>query len=94
MIRSLCVFCGANHGRRPAYRAAAQQVGELLAARNITLVYGGGNVGLMGTLADAGMNKGADIESGWLGNCGMGFWGQNSIRAQALFQWRTVVYNM
>jgi hypothetical protein len=32
------------------------------------------------------MNKGADIESGWLGNCGMGFWGQNSIRAQALFQ--------
>ena len=40
----------------------------------------------MGTLADAGMTKGADIESGWLGNCGMGFWGQNSIRAQALFQ--------
>ena len=34
----------------------------------------------VGTLADAGMNKGADIESGWLGNCGMGFWGQNSIR--------------
>jgi len=40
----------------------------------------------VGTLADAGMTKGADIESGWLGNCGMGFWGQNSIRAQALFQ--------
>ena len=32
------------------------------------------------------MKNGADIESGWLGNCGMGFWGQNSIRAQALFQ--------
>ncbi|HEU5094598.1 MAG TPA: thiolase family protein, partial [Reyranella sp.] len=40
----------------------------------------------LGTLADAGMKTGADIESGWLGNCGMGFWGQNSIRAQALFQ--------
>ncbi len=40
----------------------------------------------MGALSDAGMKTGADIEAGWLGNCGMGFWGQNSIRAQALFQ--------
>ena len=40
----------------------------------------------LGTLSDAAMKNGADIESGWLGNCGMGFWGQNSIRAQALFQ--------
>jgi acetyl-CoA acetyltransferase len=40
----------------------------------------------MGALADAGKNDGTDIETGWLGNCGMGFWGQNSIRAQALFQ--------
>ena len=40
----------------------------------------------MGALADAGMDKGDDIETGWLGNCGMGFWGQNSIRGQALFQ--------
>ncbi len=40
----------------------------------------------LGTLSDAGMKTGADIESGWLGNCGMGFWGQNSIRGQALFQ--------
>ena len=40
----------------------------------------------LGTLADAAMKNGADIEAGWLGNCGMGFWGQNSIRAQALFQ--------
>ena len=40
----------------------------------------------LGALADAGMKDGGDIETGWLGNCGMGFWGQNSIRAQALFQ--------
>ena len=40
----------------------------------------------LGTLKDAGMKDGRDIESGWLGNCGMGFWGQNSIRGQALFQ--------
>src|SRR6267154_87593 len=40
----------------------------------------------MGALSDACKQDGADIETGWLGNCGMGFWGQNSIRAQALFQ--------
>ncbi|MCW5747993.1 MAG: thiolase family protein [Alphaproteobacteria bacterium] len=40
----------------------------------------------LGCLQDAGMADGRDIESGWLGNCGMGLWGQNSIRAQALFQ--------
>src|SRR4029453_5934407 len=40
----------------------------------------------LGTLSDAGMKNGAHIETGWLGNCGMGFWGQNPIRAQALFQ--------
>jgi len=40
----------------------------------------------MGCLADAGMKDGRDIETGWLGNCGMPFWGQNSIRGQALFQ--------
>ena len=52
-MEALCVFCGANPGRRPAYREAARRVGELLAERGITLVYGGGNVGLMGALADA-----------------------------------------
>jgi len=40
----------------------------------------------LGVLKDAGMKDGRDIESGWLGNCGMAFWGQNSIRGQALFQ--------
>ncbi|MBL8674998.1 MAG: thiolase family protein, partial [Rhodospirillales bacterium] len=40
----------------------------------------------LGALADAGMKDGRDIETGWLGNCGMPFWGQNSIRGQALFQ--------
>jgi uncharacterized protein (TIGR00730 family) len=61
VINSLCVFCGANHGKRPAYRAAAQQLGELLARRSITLVYGGGNVGLMGTIADACLAKGGRV---------------------------------
>jgi len=61
VIRALCVFCGANHGRRPAYRQAAQRVGELLAERAITLVYGGGNVGLMGALADACLAAGGRV---------------------------------
>jgi uncharacterized protein (TIGR00730 family) len=53
VIQALCVFCGANYGKRPSYREAALRVGEALAQRGITLVYGGGNVGLMGALADA-----------------------------------------
>ena len=60
-MRALCVFCGANFGRRPAYREAARHLGELLAQRGITLVYGGGNVGLMGTLADAALGGGGRV---------------------------------
>jgi len=53
MIESLCVFCGSSAGRRPVYAEAAAAVGTMLAERNITLVYGGGNVGLMCITADA-----------------------------------------
>jgi uncharacterized protein (TIGR00730 family) len=60
-MRALCVFCGANFGRRPAYREAARRLGELLAQRGITLVYGGGNVGLMGALADASLAGGGRV---------------------------------
>ncbi len=60
-MRALCVFCGANFGRRPAYREAAQRLGDLLAHRGITLVYGGGNVGLMGALADAALAGGGRV---------------------------------
>jgi uncharacterized protein (TIGR00730 family) len=52
-MKQLCVFCGSNFGRNPAYRAAATKVGSLLAARGITLIYGGGKVGMMGAVADA-----------------------------------------
>jgi hypothetical protein len=55
------VFCGSSAGRRPAYAAAARSVGELLAQRRITLVYGGGNVGLMGILADACLAAGGKV---------------------------------
>ena len=52
-MRSICVFCGSSTGKDPIYRAAAVELGTLLAERGIHLVYGGGSIGLMGVLADA-----------------------------------------
>jgi uncharacterized protein (TIGR00730 family) len=60
-IRSLCVFCGSSRGARPEYAKAAHAFGELLAARKIRLVYGGGHVGLMGIVADATLAAGGDV---------------------------------
>jgi uncharacterized protein (TIGR00730 family) len=59
-MQRLCVFCGSNAGHDPAYRAAAAAVGRLLAARGIALVYGGGNIGLMGAVADACLAAGGE----------------------------------
>ncbi|MGH2745107.1 MAG: TIGR00730 family Rossman fold protein [Thermoleophilaceae bacterium] len=52
-MRRVCVFCGSSTGARPAYAAAAEELGRLLVARDVGLVYGGAAVGLMGKLADA-----------------------------------------
>jgi uncharacterized protein (TIGR00730 family) len=57
----ICVFCGSNLGISPAYRDAAVVLGGLLAARRIELVYGGGNIGLMGVLADAVLESGGRV---------------------------------
>jgi uncharacterized protein (TIGR00730 family) len=51
-FRRLCVFCGSNLGINSEYHEAAIAMGRLLAERGIELVYGGGNIGLMGVLAD------------------------------------------
>lgn len=59
-MKRLCVFCGSNAGRRHEYAAAARELGATLAARKIGLVYGGGNVGLMGVVADAVMAAGGE----------------------------------
>ena len=61
VVDSVCVFCGSSPGARPAYRDSAVALGELLAARSIRLVYGGGHVGLMGILADAALAAGGDV---------------------------------
>jgi uncharacterized protein (TIGR00730 family) len=52
-ITSLCVYCGSSGGSHPAYAEAARAFGTRMAEEGITLVYGGGKVGLMGTVADA-----------------------------------------
>jgi uncharacterized protein (TIGR00730 family) len=60
-LHRVCVFCGSNIGKRPAYRAATEQLGALLVERGIELVYGGGNIGLMGVLADAVLAGGGRV---------------------------------
>lgn len=58
---SICVFCGSSVGARPEYSAAATAFGRLLAQQGIRIVYGGGNVGLMGSLADAALAAGGEV---------------------------------
>ncbi|WP_438013917.1 TIGR00730 family Rossman fold protein [Sorangium sp. So ce315] len=60
-LSRICVYCGSNPGASPAYREAAVQLGELLVARGIGLVYGGGRVGLMGAIADAVLARGGEV---------------------------------
>jgi uncharacterized protein (TIGR00730 family) len=61
MIRSLLVFCGSRTGHDPAQAALATALGTLLADRGVTLVYGGGGVGLMGVMARAALTGGGEV---------------------------------
>lgn len=60
-LKRICVFCGSRAGSRPDYAEMATRLGALLAERQIELVYGGGNVGLMGKLADACLEAGGRV---------------------------------
>lgn len=60
-LRRLCVFCGSSRGARGDYAAAAQELAAELARRGIELVYGGGNIGLMGVVADAALRHGVRV---------------------------------
>jgi uncharacterized protein (TIGR00730 family) len=55
MIRNIAVFCASANGAHPIYRVAAEELGRALAIRNIGLIYGGSNVGLMKTVAEAAL---------------------------------------
>jgi uncharacterized protein (TIGR00730 family) len=60
-IRAVAVFCGAQSGNDPAFRAAAAALGRGIAEAGMRLVFGGGRIGLMGALADAALSA-----SGWV----------------------------
>lgn len=57
-VRNVAVFCGSNAGDDPAYADAAKKLGEVMAERQQTLIYGGGDVGLMGIIADTILARG------------------------------------
>lgn len=60
-MNSLCIFCGSSTGFDSIYASAARAVGTLVAHSGMTLVYGGGSVGLMGIVADAAMAAGGEV---------------------------------
>lgn len=60
-MKRVCVFCGSNSGARPDYAEAAEAMGTEIARRGLELVYGGGCVGLMGTVADAALAHGGHV---------------------------------
>jgi uncharacterized protein (TIGR00730 family) len=59
-MKSIAVYCGASFGADPKYADAARALAQVLVAHNIGLVYGGGNVGLMGTIADEVLRLGGE----------------------------------
>jgi uncharacterized protein (TIGR00730 family) len=60
-IRRVCVFCGSSSGTRPSYAVAAREFGQEIARQGLGLVYGGGNVGLMGAVADGALGAGGSV---------------------------------
>ncbi len=60
-ITSLAVFCGSKSGDNPLFCEHARQLGSLLAEKNITLIYGGGNKGIMGAVANAVLEKNGKV---------------------------------
>ena len=60
-MKNICVFCGSGMGKKTIYRKHANNLGEALAEKSIGLVYGGASIGLMGTLANAVLEKGGRV---------------------------------
>jgi uncharacterized protein (TIGR00730 family) len=60
-LRQICVYCGSSPGNDPAYVKAAREFGETLAREHIGLVYGGGNVGIMGEIAHAALAESGKV---------------------------------
>lgn len=60
-LETVCVFCGSQAGRIPEYEEAARELARVLLAHDVTLVYGGGHVGMMGAIADAMLAGGGRV---------------------------------
>lgn len=60
-MKNICVFCGSSKGFNEVYVKEAESLGRLLASNGKRLVYGGGNVGLMGTIADEVLSNGGKV---------------------------------
>ena len=60
-MRSICIYCGSNTGSNPIYAERATALGTRLAQQGLAVVYGGGNVGLMGVVADAALAAGGEV---------------------------------
>ena len=60
-LRRICVFCGSSTGAKPLYARAAAELGAAIARAGLGLVYGGGNVGLMGAVATAALDAGGEV---------------------------------
>ncbi|MBK5491740.1 TIGR00730 family Rossman fold protein [Bacillus sp. TH13] len=60
-MNSICVFCGSNYGESEEYKNTAEKLGEFLSKKNITLIYGGGKVGLMGSVANSALQAGGNV---------------------------------
>ncbi|MCO6552522.1 MAG: TIGR00730 family Rossman fold protein [Gilliamella sp.] len=61
MKKNICIFCGANEGSQLEYRTQAEQLGKTLAEQNRRLIYGGGNKGLMGIIANTVLAHGGEV---------------------------------
>jgi uncharacterized protein (TIGR00730 family) len=60
-IKSICVYCGSATGRDPAFIQAARELGQVMAANDIRLIYGGGALGLMGAVAESVVKHGGKV---------------------------------
>ncbi len=60
-MKSVCVYCGSNAGSKPAYAERARALGTRIANDGLVLVYGGGDVGLMGIVSDAALEAGGEV---------------------------------
>jgi uncharacterized protein (TIGR00730 family) len=61
MISSVAIFCGSGFGKDPVFRDTAEEIATLLAEKNVTIIYGGGNAGLMGIIANTALNHGGNV---------------------------------